>query len=200
MILTEIGEMGIHRGARVTILRPSLYAMSKLGTPTEIVEMYSRFATGKATLGDAFEVLDACSPDGDDMRVEVFGQIVPGQRRRKLLLKPGKKPAGHAMILAATLLKHGVVGDVEPLRPRPGDPGPEYTAEFNASLHAADVQAHLGLNEQEAWSMTMTAIILAMRAKFPRPEATGPGAKAPTLEQHDATMAWFDRVQKAKGQ
>lgn len=40
MILVESGEIGIFTNADEAVLRPSLYAMSKIGTPPQIVERY----------------------------------------------------------------------------------------------------------------------------------------------------------------
>lgn len=63
---------------------------------------------------------------------------------------------------------------------------------------------HLGMSEREAWNATMTSLVAALRAKYPPMEKDSPGARAPTLEEHEATEAWFERVEakrrKAAGQ
>ncbi len=41
MILTEIGEIGVHHNGETYVLRPSLYAMSKIGSPKEILRTYA---------------------------------------------------------------------------------------------------------------------------------------------------------------
>ena len=55
--------------------------------------------------------------------------------------------------------------------------------------------AHLGIGERDAWAMTMTSLVAALRAKFPQPKSA-----SPTVEEHDATMAWFERVQAMRGE
>ncbi|MEN1443551.1 DUF6246 family protein, partial [Pseudomonas aeruginosa] len=58
-----------------------------------------------------------------------------------------------------------------------------------------------GLSEREAWSMTMTGLIGALRAKYPPTESNAPGARAPTAAEHDATMEWSDKIEaKRKAQ
>ena len=71
MILTEIGEIGVMVGDNSYKLRPSLYAMSTLGSPDEIVEVYSRVMLDES-LEDALAVIYACS--NDDLS-GVFGTL-----------------------------------------------------------------------------------------------------------------------------
>nr|WP_220125272.1 DUF6246 family protein [Pseudomonas aeruginosa] len=80
----------------------------------------------------------------------------------------------------------------------------ELLGEFVAREYVATAIAHLGLSEREAWSMTMTGLIGALRAKYPPTESNAPGARAPTAAEHDATMEWFDKIEakrkaRAKG-
>jgi hypothetical protein len=53
--------------------------------------------------------------------------------------------------------------------------------------------AHLGMSEQQAWDMTVTGFVMAMRAKFPPP----PRAR-PTLKELDSMMDWLDKVNAAE--
>ena len=80
---------------------------------------------------------------------------------------PGAAPAEHIRPLARCLLKHGVVGALPPPKVRPEDAPPEYREDFDARGMVALAMAHLGLPEAEAWRMTMTSLVGAMRAKFP---------------------------------
>lgn len=43
-----------------------------------------------------------------------------------------------------------------------------------------------------------TELMVALRAKFPPQESSDPGGKAPAKEQHEETMAWFERVEAAR--
>lgn len=208
MILADIGEIGIHQGGAVYKLRPSLYAISKIGNPAEIVQVYSALhmehftKRGKTEqFVDALGVLYACA-DGD-WCAEVFGSYTPAIQQRGRHWKPGKYrpgivPAAHIVTLARNLLKHGVIGDLPPL-PRNADSEARYDAEFVPRDYVAMAQAHLGCSELEAWSMTMTGLALAMRSKYP-PQSSKetPGVNAPSSEEHDAAMAWLERVNKLR--
>ena len=197
MILTAVGEIGVRAGGALYVLRPSLHAMSTLGSPAEIVELFGRVmddplnADMAATqIGDALAVLSACSADADVDRIgELFGNF-----DEHLRFVPGQAPASHVLPLARCLLKHGVTGALQPL-PTRADQEPEYVREFDARAHVALAMAHLGLAEREAWAMTMTSLVGALRAKFPPSASNAPGARAPTKEQHEATMDWFDKVE-----
>ena len=54
MILTDVGEIGVYYEGREMILRPSLYAMSKLGDKKEILEIYLRVMAGDLAYSLAF--------------------------------------------------------------------------------------------------------------------------------------------------
>lgn len=205
MILTDIGEIGVNAGEEHFVLRPSLYAMSRLGTPSEIVNIFASVmceTPHKYQLADALTVIYACAGDHDASRA--FGHVVDVQAKPRLLdakqelkaaeYQPGLATIEQTIIIAQTLLRHGVVGDLEPLKSRKNKE-PEYVKEFDCREHASVAMAHLGVSSKEAWQMTMTEIVGALRAKYPEPESTGPGAKAPTIEEHDKTMEWFDKIE-----
>ncbi|MDF3863460.1 DUF6246 family protein [Pseudomonas denitrificans (nom. rej.)] len=183
----------MHIGDDLFVLRPSLYAMSQIGQPAEIVDVFVRVmadAGGEKGIadqfGDALAVLHACA---DRDMSAVFGYF-----DETLKYVPGAADVAHIIPLARCLLRHGVTGAIPPL-PRRADEEPEYLREFVARDHVALAIAHLGLSEREAWAMTMTGLVSSMRAKFPQIESNAPGARAPTKEEHEATMDWFDKIE-----
>ncbi|QGZ13284.1 glycoprotein [Vibrio phage NF] len=198
MILTDIGEIGVHFKGETHILRPSLYAMSQLGTPREIVQIYSIVMSDLQEpsikwrqFKEALAVVNSCCED--DLS-EVFGYVDDN-----LKYVDGIESKEKIVALAQSLLTHGITGTQEPLK-RKDDDQSTYTAEFKASEHVSLAMAHLGMSEREAWDLTMTSLIGAMRSKYPEPESNEPGSKAPTKEQYDATMEWFDQIQRQRGQ
>jgi len=194
MILTEVGEVGVHAGEALYVLRPSLYAMSRIGSPAEIVAVYAAVMADAPAIIDALGVVYACC---DDDLSDIFGHVEAAADGGRLTYVPGRAPVEHVVHIARCLLRHGVTGALPELPRRPDDE-PEYIKEFDARAHVALAMAHLGMSEREAWNTTMTALVGALRAKFPRPESNAPGARAPTKEEHEATMAWFDRVEAAR--
>lgn len=188
MILTDIGEVGVHVGDRVHILRPSLYAMSQLGEPREIVELYAAVMGENPTLADSLAVVFACSED--DLS-EVFGAWV--EQGDKPHYQSGQVEPETIVLLARCLLKHGITGALPEL-PGPADQEPEYAQEFDARAHVSMAMAHLGVSERDAWQMTMTSLVGALRAKFPPSQSDAPGARAPSKAEMEEALAWHDRV------
>lgn len=194
-MLTEIGEVGVYAGEVQVVLRPSLRAMAALGDPEEIVALYERVMSGsgdpKARNQDAQSVIYACAPETDIANLfGLYGCVTPDGE------VPGAAPEEHAITLARHLLKHGVTGAIPP------DPKAEqradYVRTFVARENAALAMAHLGLTEREAWDMTMTGLVSVLKAKYPPAKSEVPGASAPTKEEHEQTMAWFERVEEMR--
>ena len=199
MILTETGEIGVHVGDDVHILRPSLYAMTQIGEPAQIVEVYATVMTegleGAAAeyqFADALMVVHACS-ERDLSDVFGFFERTDGG----LIFRSRLADRSDILPLARCLLRHGVTGVHKPL-PRRADDEPEFVREFVARDHVALAVAHLGVSEREAWQMTMTSLVGAMRAKFPPAPDQSPGARAPTKEEHEATEAWFEQIEQRR--
>lgn len=190
-VLTEIGEIGVHAGGESYLLCPSLYAMSRLGQPREIVEIYARLMGRFPPIVDALAVIDACGEGGGS----VFGAWRDDDG--KLCYQPGDVSAEVVIHLARCLLKHGVTGALPDLLRKAGQE-PEYIQEFDARANVSLAIAHLGVSSKDAWQMTMTELVGALRAKFPPAPDNSPGARAPTKEQHEATMEWYERVEAAR--
>lgn len=94
--------------------------------------------------------------------------------------------------LARCLIQHGVTGVNKPM-PRKTDEASDYVKEFYAAEHVALAVAPLGMTERDAWNATMTSLVAALRAKYPPVDANG--SSAPTADEHDAAMEWFERVE-----
>lgn len=201
--LTAIGEVGIETGGRSYLLRPSLFSMSQIGTPADIIEatalllapepspenpfMLKRFR--KERFEWALTVIYSCA--GEQDLGNLIGGMVPG--RGRINYSPGSMPPYSIVAIAQGLIRHGVLGDVE------SDPqaGGEPMAEFHAQEYVSAAIAHLGLSESDAWNMTMTSFVGVMKSKFPRK----PGdtvAKPLTGADVDATMARLAEINKLR--
>lgn len=189
MILADIGEIAVHMGADCYKLRPSLYAVSQMGTPEEIVQLYARMMGDGPTLADALHVINCCAED--DVSA-VFGCL-----NESLQFVPGAAPAAHAVHIARSLLRHGVTGALPPLEGKTPSDG-DYSKTFSARDNVAVAMAHLGATSAAAWQMTMTELVGAMRAKFPpMPELDEKGRPVPPKmkrEEYDATMEYGDAI------
>lgn len=202
-VLTAIGEVGIEAKGRLHKLRPSFFAMSQIGSPTEIVEatatllspdpvrrqlhpwIYRRFI--RARFEWALSVCYACA-ESPESAGELFGGVAPGFKYR-----PGLVPPEDIVLLAKGLIRHGVLGNV--LNAKPSSRR-DYLKEFVAEKFVAEAMAHLNAGENDAWQMTMTSFIAAMRSKFP-PAQEKASATAPNKAELTDLMEWAKRLGKA---
>lgn len=191
--LTSIGEQQVSVGDRHVRFRPSLLNMTRLGTPREIVEAFVAVCgmpqlSGNPVLdeprvrtwrGEQFRtactVLWCCTEDED------ISWLI-GYTNERFRYVRGVLPLADIVGLATGLLRHGVIGDVPVTQVKAA--GKDFVSEFNARDFVSTAMAHLGTSETDAWNMTMTSYIGAMRAKFPPPS----DEKKP-LDETD-----FDRV------
>lgn len=197
--LTAIGEVGIEAGGRSYLLRPSLFSMSQIGSPADIVEttaivlapepdepfILKRFR--KERFERALTVLYACA--GDQDLGDLIGGMVPTGRGR-IAYSPGLLPMHDIVAIAKGLLRHGVQGDTEP---EPGRVG-EALSEFKCAEYVSAAIAHLGMSESDAWNMTMTSFVQVMKSKYP----PKPGAKPMTALDVDAKMSWLEKINAAR--
>lgn len=208
MALTDIGEIEVSVFGRDWLFRPSLSAISSLGTPAEIVQIFADLHAIPVPVGNshidsirlrdfrrrqfraAIAMLWACADD--DITPLVGGYKPAGKGLR---YQQGFMPLHDMVVVASSLAQHGIVGKVKKgEREKKGDA--EYSKEFKATEHVSMAIAHLGMSEREAWQVTMTGLIHAMRAKYPPQQQDG--ADAPSEEQHDLTMSWLDKVNAAR--
>lgn len=198
MILTEIGEIGVHHNGTTYILRPSFYAMSQIGSPVEIIRTYAvimnEYHDPRQRWRQFLEALSVVKLCCDEDVSDIFGYV---NDNRKYVKKAAD--ISDVLALARALMRHGVTGVQEPLKRKEENAG-DFVSEFKFKDHVAMAMAHIGVSEKEAWEMTMTSLVAAMRAKFPEPESNEPGSKSPTKEQHEATMEWFEKIQRKRGQ
>jgi hypothetical protein len=193
--LTSVGEVGIETGGRSYLLRPSLFSMTQIGQPTTIVEttaillspepddpfLLKRFR--KARFERALDVMYACA--GEQDLGDLIGGMVPTGKGR-IAYSRGIMPMADIVAIAQALIRHGVMGDVEP---EPGRIG-EAMTEFKATDYVAAAIAHLGMSESDAWGMTMTSFVQVMRSKYP----PKPGPKPMTANDVDANLARLAKI------
>lgn len=204
--LTAVGEVGIEYKGRSYLLRPSLFSMTRIGTPQEIVETFGIVLGGEPEGHPVFapdaakrwramrfetclHVIRSCC---DDDVAPLIGGMVPSSTGRGIRYQPGAMDMEAVLAIARCLMRHGVVGNAKRDTSKPVDEE-DFNAEFVAADFVAHAIAHLGMPAAEAWQMTMTTFHGAMRAKFPAP----PGGKPPkphTPKQYDATMARLEKI------
>lgn len=203
--ITDIGQAVIRVGSKEVFLSPSFLAISRLGTPEQIVDTFVKVHAGhypehriidpamlKAVNARCFAEMAAaaarvvryCS-EGDVAEIIGSYSVMASGR---LLHKPGAIPAEDVIQLARHLMLHGVMGD-QPPEEFEGKKG-EYSDKFDVRSFVYTAVAHLGMSESDAWNMTMTSFRAAMNAKFPQKEK----ARVPTQEKYDEVMDWAEQM------
>src|SRR5690606_39729556 len=97
------------------VLRPSLYAISRIGTPREIVELFAVVMSEgggeeaeQRRISAARSVIYCCGLDEDrDLLFRLFGHLA--EQDEEMVHVPGEAEAD-ILPLARCLLKHGVTG------------------------------------------------------------------------------------------
>lgn len=215
--ITEIGEMTISDTKNDYFFRPSFAAMTRIGSPHEIVETYATLngyevaqvvamaqdaygkipewlirtlrkpVYGRKILSAAMHVMQACCYE--DI-TPLVGEWRPG--KRGIVYRAGVMSVGEIILIAHTLIEHGVMGKA-PLRVlQRNEAKDQFTKEFRAIDYISAAQAHLGMSRADAECLTMTHFQLLMKAKYPEP-------KGFTRAEYDAVMDADDkRVEELK--
>ncbi|MBK4250737.1 hypothetical protein JJP96_07560 [Enterobacter hormaechei] len=214
--MKEIGEVAIsdsREGGKDYLLRPSLSAMMGLGDPGEIVNIYAQVHGGEvqkllANCETGFKVipdwiapsfnaasdnmllasmlvLQACC---DDDLTDAIGEWV--EKNGRIAYRPGLMTKDEIIILARHLMQHGVIGKAK-VRQLQRNETNEATNEFRAIDYIVAAQAHFGMSEAEAASLTMTKFQLLLAAKYP-------DQKGFTREEYDAVADDYLAKQAAR--
>lgn len=191
-VLTDIGEISVsdsREGGKDYLLRPSFEAMTRIGTPEEIVQAYAiihgievsqlteacastfgRFPewlspsfnrAAEKLLSTCMQVLQACC---DEDLTSMIGEWKGW--RHCVVYRPGKMPKNDIIVLAQHLMQHGIVGKAKVRQLQRHETG-ERTTEFKAFDYISAARSHFGMNRAEASQLTMTEFILLLNAKYP---------------------------------
>lgn len=198
---TSIGEIGVSANGRDFLFRPSLFAMQRLDDPVRaFVDIHnpdrSKDAENKRFLA-AVEVLEACI---DEDISDLVGSMSPryhGDSFAGFSWRCGLISFTDCIILAASLIRHGVIGVVQTETKRQDS---SYSSKFEPREIASLAMAHLGLSEEQAWNMTVTGFVLAMRAKFPDPKKEEEKKADEALKKYDKMMERNKRIAAARAQ
>lgn len=202
-ITPEHGDVGIY-GANVPFLflRPSFNNIAKLGDPRELIAVFQSVmgatepylsyglhdveipTRDMLQIADAMAVLWACNEVEESDAAQSIGYFGDAG------YVPGSMPDLHKIHIARHLLLHGMIGAIE-VKPK-ADAAP--MTEFKITQFVALAMAHLGMSQSDAWGLSMTALVEALNAKFPQIMNHKQEGNAPSVQDHDATMEWFDSI------
>lgn len=211
--IKDIGECVIGAGDKEYFFRPSFRNMARIGEPQEIVQTFydlchdevtpllqrafdaygwipdwlARYVSGmrltKKALMAAHTVLTACC---DEDTGYLVGWMKPGRTgRRGFVWRPGSMPPQNMVVVAQSLMMHGIVGKAK-VRKLQRHETNETTSEFRATDYIMAARNHFGISREEAENLTMTEFALLLNARYP-------DQKGFTREEYDAVMDEDDR-------
>ncbi|NIY47264.1 DUF6246 family protein [Cedecea colo] len=204
--LTDLGEVVLSDrvdGNKEFILRPSFSAMTRIGSPEEIVAAYATihgsdvqhllalcaahlgmlpdwmspqiYRMAEKVLSVSMQVLQACcEEDITPMIGEWKGWS------RYIVYRPGKLSRNDIIIIAQHLMTHGVIGKAK-VRKLQRHESSTTTAEFNAMEYINAARTHFEMTREDAAHLTMTEFALLLNAKYPN-------QKGLTREEYDEVM------------
>lgn len=210
--LTDIGEMRISLADTSFFFKPSFGAMSSIGTPKEIVEVYARLngidyvaplqhveylpfgaqmqvmktiskpVYGRHVLSAAYIVMQSCCED--DVSV-LIGEWKPTPRGVRYV--PGIMPVSDIIIIARNLMQHGIIGK-SPLKvpERLEEQGKKTTNEFHASQYIISARTHFDMTRDEAENLSMTEFQMMIKNKYPEPKGLTKEERAAEYDQAKA--------------
>ncbi|MTH47250.1 DUF6246 family protein [Intestinirhabdus alba] len=217
--LIEIGEMRLseaREGGKDYVFKPSFAAMSSIGSPAEIVAIFSLIhgsevneLLGKASLlngklpaniintvlqraadeilTSAMQVMHCCYTGSADLQ-PLIGEWKGWSRY--VVYRPGLLPRGDIIVLAQQLMQHGIIGKAK-IRRLQRHEANEYSNEFRAIDYIVAACNHFGISREEAAGMTMTEFTLRLAAKYPN-------EKGMTREEYDSVADAYLARQAAR--
>ena len=179
----ETGHFSVNIYGKQYNLVASLENMAKIASSKRILNIYdmmhSKIVPNSVLIDVARNVLMACcdDPSLDEHLVRI--------RRGKPLLKHNTISVNDQVVVAASLLRHGIAGVNKPkskATPKKGQAEPLRV--FDVNKIVADAMIHFDLSRAEAMQLTMSDFYHLLAAKYP-PEKR---SKDLSLEAHIAAM------------
>ena len=190
----EIGECLITVGDEDYFFRPSFLNMTRIGDPQEIVQAFyylhndeitpllqkalmaygavpewllrymGRPQFAKQTIYAAMNVMQACCER--DVSA-LTGELVSGKSGRwGMVYRKGKVPMQNLVLIAQSLITHGIIGKAKVRQLQRHETG-KATTEFNAFEYINAARNHFGMSRQEAEQLSMTEFQMLLAAKYP---------------------------------
>lgn len=132
----------------------------------------------REALLSAINVVSSCC---DEDVSELVGWLNPSKTgRRTFVWHRGAIPPENIIIIAQSLIMHGVIGQTR-TRVLQKHERKETTKEFHATEYIMAARNHFGIGRDEAENLTMTEFAMMLNAKYP-------DQKGFTREEYDAVM------------
>lgn len=214
--MKEIGECLVTAGDNDYFFRPSFVNMMRIGEPQQIVQAFYDLHGGDTTglfrraieayglvpgwiyelvlkphfqantnaISAAMDVMQACC-DADITRL--IGCLVQSKKNEgALLYRPGVMPLEDMIVIAQSLITHGIIGKAK-VRQLQRHDSRKTTTGFSAFEYISAARNHFNMSRSEAEQLSMTEFQLLIAAKYPE-------QKGYTRQEYDSESdAFFAR-------
>lgn len=192
-VITAIGHAGIKTPDGEYKLVPTLAAIASLDDPVQMYkDLTDPFTPHDNRIQIAYAIIIGCSNKNGIEKWLGQKETAKPRMRKGVITRTYSDvyiDAAHAFAIAEQLLFHGMVGKIK--RRSVSVSEGDYTDTFDPLEWVATVVAHLGLSEADAWNMTMTSVLSALKTKFP------PSEKQQAIEKLQDDKADFDEWYKS---
>jgi len=174
LIVAEVARMSSIGSMSLAAYRQQ---SGKEGNPAWLLEHLSSNAAKRKAFMASVAVIQACCEIDCS---ELTGEMIPSRRRSDgLVWRSGIMPFTQILIVAASLITHGVIGKAKVRQLQRNESG-GMVSEFKAIEYINSARVHFGMPYAEAERLTMTEFILLLNAKYPE-------QKGYTREEYDQT-------------
>ena len=164
--ILSIGQQAIIYAGESYTFTPSFRHIAAVGEPEQIVDYYNYLTSDNADMvalcSMAYDVMAACSdrklPKG------LLWETANSWDGERVVMVKGKVDISAQILMAVDLLYMGIIGKQFKLKER-GDM--RALLEFDPSSFVSAAVVHLGMQPEQAWSLTITEFNTFLKDKYP---------------------------------
>lgn len=164
--ILSIGQQAIIYAGKSYTFTPSFRHIAAVGEPEQIVDYYNYLTSDNADIvalcSMAYDVMSACADQ--KLPKGLLWETANSWDGERVVMVKGKVDLSAQMLMAVDLLYMGMVGKQFKLK----EQGEKRSLlEFDPSSFVSAAVVHLGMQPEQAWSLTITEFNTFLKDKYP---------------------------------
>jgi hypothetical protein len=164
--ILSIGQQAIIYSGESYTFTPSFRHIAAVGEPEQIVDYYNYLTSDNADTvalcSMAYDVMSSCSDR--ELPKGLLWETANSWDGERVLMVKGKVDLSAQILMAVDLLYMGIIGKQFKLKEQ-GEK--RALIEFDPSSFVSSAVVHLGMQPEQAWSLTITEFNTFIRDKYP---------------------------------
>jgi len=164
--ILSIGQQAIIYAGESYTFTPSFRRIAAVGEPEQIVDYYNYLTSDNADTvalcSMAYDVMSACADQ--KLPKGLLWETANSWDGERVVMVKGKVDLSAQILMAVDLLYMGIIGKQFKLKEQ-GDK--RALIEFDPSSFVSAAVVHLGMQPEQAWSLTITEFNTFIRDKYP---------------------------------